>query len=41
LRTWTQALGSDGLPADAEARIMGIEEELRQTEARIRGELHL
>ena len=41
LRTWTRALGSDGLPAEAEARIMEIEEELRQTEARIRGELYL
>ena len=41
LRTWTRALGSDGLPAEAEARILGIEEELRQTEARIRGEVQL
>jgi hypothetical protein len=29
------------LPAEAEARILGIEEELRQTEARIRGEVQL
>jgi hypothetical protein len=41
LRTWTRALGSDGLPAEAEAWIMEIEEELRRAEARIRGELHL
>lgn len=41
LRTWTRALGSDGLPAEAEARIMEIEEELRRAEARIRGEPHL
>jgi len=41
LRTWTRALGSDGLPAEAQAWIMDIEEELRQAEARIRGELRL
>jgi hypothetical protein len=41
LRTWTRALGRDGLPPEAEARIMEIEEELRRAEARIRGELHL
>ena len=41
LRTWTRALGSDGLPAEAETWIMEIEEELRRAEARIRGELHL
>jgi hypothetical protein len=41
LRTWTRALGSDGLPAEAQAWIMEIEEELRQAEARMRGELRL
>jgi hypothetical protein len=38
LRTWTQALGSAGLPAAAEARIMRMEAELRQAEARLRDE---
>ena len=41
LRPWTRALGSDGLPAEAEARIMEIEDELRRAEARIRREPHL
>jgi len=35
LRTWTRALGTDGLPAEAKAWIMEIEEELRRAEARI------
>jgi hypothetical protein len=41
LQTWTRALGSDGLPAEAEARIMEIEDELRRAEARIRREPQL
>ena len=41
LRTWTRALGSDGLSAEAEARVMEIEAELRRAEERIRGELYL
>jgi hypothetical protein len=40
LRTWTRALGSDGLSAEAEARVMEIEAELRRAEPRILGELH-
>ena len=36
-----RALGSDGLSAEAEARVMEIEAELRRAEERIRGELYL
>jgi hypothetical protein len=36
LRTWSRPLGGAGLPAAEEARIMQLEAELRDTEARIR-----
>jgi hypothetical protein len=39
LRTWTRALGTAGLSADAEAWILGVEESLRRAEPRIRDEL--
>jgi len=35
IRTWTRPLGGSGLPAEAEAWVMQIEDQLRMTEARI------
>jgi hypothetical protein len=35
IRTWTRPLGGSGLPAEAEAWVMQIEDELRISEARI------
>jgi hypothetical protein len=39
LRTWTRALGTAGLSAEAEEWILGVEESLRRAEPRIRDEL--
>jgi hypothetical protein len=38
IRTWTRPLGSSGLPAEAEAWVMQIEDQLRRMEARLRAE---
>jgi hypothetical protein len=35
IRTWTRPLGGSGLPAEAEAWVMQIEDELRMSEAQV------